>query len=155
MRCSSNLRKNFSLGFNLRNYIQPLFSMWICHSSSHKLHLQRGFYFFDATRFCVKQLFFKSHQDSEEWYSKDAFHYLTWNNTLANLVHYKTNLYATNLIFSEQEWFTYTRCMYDKITSRYASSLSDYVKYYFHMFIQFKIRILEIISKNNRLFQNK
>lgn len=82
----------------------------ICHSNSHKLHLQCGFFFFDATHFCVKELFFKSDQDSEEWYSKDASHYLTWDNILANLIHYRTNSDATSLIFSEQEWFTYTRC---------------------------------------------
>lgn len=60
----------------------------------------------------------------------------------------------------QQVWYSLSRSGLHtpdahKIISCYASSFSDYAKIYFHMFIQFKIKILEIISKNNRLFQNK
>lgn len=48
--------------------------------------------------------------------------------------------------FVSGEWFTCSRPTCDNIHSRYAASSFGYVKYDFHMFIQFKFKVREIIS---------
>lgn len=56
-------------------------------------------------------------------------------------------------MFSERRSGLHTAdALNNKIHSCYAASILGYVKYYFHMFGQFKFKVTEIIFRENRLF---
>lgn len=46
----------------------------------------------------------------------------------------------------------FSRCALDKSNSYDAPSIFDDVKYSFRVFIQFKVKAVEVISRGNRLF---
>lgn len=45
----------------------------------------------------------------------------------------------------------YSRCTKDKLNSCYAPSIFDYVKYSFHVLIQFKGKYVEVISREKQI----